>query len=811
MFYSKKSCILGYQNPKSAYYTNPASSRRRRVAKRSALTDFIILSKILRVAFFGLLAAIVFFFIGFLWVSKDLPTPGKLSNPDVHDSTRILDKNGIVLYSIYKDYNRLYVPLSNIPKNLRDATIATEDKDFYKNPGVSIWAYGRVMKDILLRKTVTGGSTITQQLVKNVLLSPERSLIRKFKEAILAVEVDQKYSKDQILELYLNNVPYGGTAVGIEAASALYFDKHAKDLSLAQSAFIAGLPQAPSYYSPYSGNGKKAYLGRTKHVLNRMNEEGIISKKQVDEAYKEVENFTFSERQGNLKAPHFVMYVKNQLVKLFGEQMVANGNLEVKTTLDYEIQKNAEAIVNDEIDKLKGFNVGNGAAVVMDPKTGGILSMVGSRNYFDTKREGNFNAAVALRQPGSSLKPIMYATAFEKGYTPATLIMDVKTDFPTDDPVHPMYIPVNYDGKFRGPMQLRFALGNSENIPAVKMLARVGIKPVMQKAYDMGIENWKPTDDNMKNVGLSLVLGGREATLLQIVTAYSVFANQGIKKEPYAITEVKDKTGKVLYKHQDVTGGQVLSREVTFLISHILLDNNAREMAFGPYSSLVVSGKTVSVKTGTTDSKRDNWTVGYTPSYVVGVWVGNNDNSAMNPRIASGITGATPIWNSIISTILKGKADEQPKVPDGITSLEIDALGGGLPVDGKPKRSEYFVKGTEPSVPSPIYRKVKLSKQDPGKLASDDEVASGNYDVKDFIVFQENDPVSKDGKNRWQEGIDSWIRATYAADHPEYYPPTEKSGYSSGQKPQEEKKDENKPSSPTLTPTPTSLLPTITP
>lgn len=783
------------------YYQPP--SRRDRVSRKS-LARSILISRILRFTLIGLIAAVFLFFVYFLWVSRDLPTPGKLSNPDVHDSTRIYDKNGIVLYSIYKDYNRLYIPLSQIPQNLRLATIETEDKDFYNNPGFSIWAYGRVIKDILFRRTVTGGSTITQQLVKNALLTSERSLTRKIKELILAVQVDRKYSKDQILELYLNNVPYGGTAVGVEAAASLYFDKHAKDLDLAESAFLAGLPQAPSYYSPYSGYGK-AYIDRTRHVLTRMREEGKISQKQVNDTMREVENFKFGKRQRNLKAPHFVMWIREQLARMFGEAFVESGNLTVKTTLDYDIQKSAEEIVSDEIDKLKGYKVGNGAAVVLDPKTGAILAMVGSRNYFDTEAEGNFNASLAARQPGSSLKPITYATAFERGYTPATLLMDVKTEFPTNVPGQEPYIPVNYDGKYHGPMQIRFALGNSENVPAVKMLAKVGIKPVMQKAYDMGIENWKPTTENLKQVGLSLVLGGREAPLLQIVGAYQTFANLGVHKESFGIEEVRDSKGKVLYQHKDVAGNRVFSPEVSFLVSHILLDNNARQPAFGPNSWLVVPGKTVSVKTGTTDSKRDNWTIGYTPSYVVGVWVGNNNNSPMNPAITSGVTGAAPIWNKIMRSVLKGKADEQFSVPSNVKSLEIDAYAGGLPYGDKPKRSEYFINGTEPTTPSPIYQKVKLSKHESGKLASDDEVARGDYDVKDFIVFHEDDPVSLDGKNRWQEGIDAWVKATYAADHPEYYPPTEKSSWHGSS---DEKKDEPKPTS---TPVPTSIIPTITP
>ncbi|OGH18774.1 MAG: hypothetical protein A2868_03310 [Candidatus Levybacteria bacterium RIFCSPHIGHO2_01_FULL_40_15b] len=756
------------------YYRPAASSRRLRV-QRSSLR-LLLLSKLTRYIFFGLIGGIVLFFLYFLWVSRDLPAPGKLAGGDIKDSTKILDKNGVVLYSIFKDYNRLYVSLKDIPEYLKAATISIEDKDFYTNKGFSVIGLVRgLLVDPIFKNRITGGSTITQQLVKNVLLSPERSITRKLKELILAIQVDQGFSKDQILEMYLNNVPYGGTAIGAEAAANLYFGKHAKELNLAQNAFLAGLPQAPSIYSPFVGKDK-AYISRTKDVLRRMREDKKITRKQEQEALKEVGEFTFSQKQGNLKAPHFVQYIREQLVKLYGEAIVENGNLTVVTTLDYEIQKNAEDIVFEEIEKIEKFDVGNGAAIVMDPKTGAILAMVGSRDYFNTEKEGNFNAATAHRQPGSALKPIMYATAFEKGYTPATLLMDLRTEFPTNVPGQPDYKPENYDGKYRGPMQVRFTLGNSENVPAVKMLARVGIKPVMQKAYDMGIENWKPTQENLNNVGLSLVLGGREVTLLEMATAYSVFSNRGVKKEPFSIAEVKDKKGKTIYKHKDSKGVKVLSEEVAFLISHILLDNNARSEIFGTNSYLNIAGRTVSVKTGTTDSKRDNWAVGYTPSFVVASWVGNNDNTPMDPRIASGVTGATPIWRRITQFVLKGKPDERFAEPSGIVAMQIDAFSGGIPRDGQPTRSEYFLKGTEPTTNAVIYKKVKMSRHQGGKLANEEEIKRGDYDTKEYVVFEESDPVSRDGKNRWQEAINNWLNEAHPGDDL-YRPPTEVSDY----------------------------------
>lgn len=708
-------------------------------------------SNLSRYALFAVIGGIIFMVFLFLWYSRDLPEPGMLVESQNANSTRIYDRDDVPLYSVYEDVNRTYVDLDKIPKHLQQATIAIEDRNFYENDGFSLTGYIRgLVIDPILRRRVTGGSTITQQLVKNVLLSNERSIPRKIKELILSIQVDKRYSKEDILEMYLNNIPYGGTAVGVEAASESYFGKEVGELTLSESVFLAGLPQSPSIYSPFSGN--RHYIGRSEQVLKSMRSEGYINESQQKKVLEEIKKMKFTQRDSvSMKAPHFVIYVKQILASQFGEEMVENGGLQVKTTLDYKIQKKSEEIVREEIEKLKGYRVGNGAAVVSDPKTGEVLAMVGSKDYFDTEGDGNFNVALANRQPGSSLKPVVYAAAFEKGYTPSTLLMDVKTDFPTGDPAKPIYTPVNYDGKFRGPVQARFALGNSLNIPAVKMLAKVGIRDVMEKGYEMGIRNWEPTTKNMSSVGLSLVLGGRETTLLDEVTAYGVFANKGVRHDPITILEVKDNKGKVLFKAKEKEGQKVLSEEIAFLISHILLDNNARSDAFGTRSFLNISGKTVSVKTGTTDEKRDNWTVGYTPSFVVGVWVGNNDNSPMNPAIASGVTGASPIWNKIMTEVLKEKKDEQFQQPKNIVAVQVDALTGGMPYDNRSTRSEYFVKGTEPTSPSTVYK---------------------SKDGKTYIVFRESDPVSTDGKNRWQEGIDAWIEQNYKDDST-YHPPGE--------------------------------------
>lgn len=719
-----------------------------------------------------------------------------------------MDRNGVVLYDVYREQNRTYVLLNLIPKDLQYATIAIEDKYFYTNDGFSIIGYLRVIKDIILFRRITGGSTLTQQLVKNTLLTSERSIPRKIKEFILAIQVDRKYTKNQILELYLNVAPYGGTAVGAEAASEAYFGKKAKDLDLVESAILAGLPQLPSYYSPY-GPYPKAYIGRATDVLRRMREDGYITSKQQKDAVKKLDKVTFVSKNQSIRAPHFSFYVKDLLIKQFGENMVEQGGLQVTTTLDYKLQEKAEEIVNEEVNSARYLGVGNGASVVLNPKNGEILAMVGSRDFFATESaksngkkvpfEGQFNVITqSLRQPGSSIKPVAYAAALEKGYTAATMLMDIKTTFPNQGDKD--YNPENYDKKYHGPVQLRFALGSSLNLPAVKLLALVGIKNMLTTADRMGLTTLAPTDDNTKRFGLALTLGGGEIKPLDLASAYTAFANGGYRTDPVSILKVTDRDGKVLYEKKEVSKQKVLSPEVAFIISHILLDNNARLLTFGVNSYLNISGKTVAVKTGTTDDKRDNWTIGWTPRILVATWVGNNDNSPMG-NVASGVTGAAPIWRRIILEALKGKPNEDFQKPDNVVAVTIDSVGGGLPIDGQPTRTEYFIKGTEPQGSAPMYKKIKISKKQTNKLANSDEISHGDYDVKDYIVFSENDPVSTDGKNRWQDAINDWIKENHKDDS-KYFPPTETSDF---------KYDQNS-NSDSSTPTPTpSASPTPTP
>lgn len=732
-----------------------------------------IRQKLLLYGLFGLAGCLVFGFIlsfaVFAWYARDLPSPGKLSQ-DSQNSTVFYDKDGKILYEMYKDKNRLPVAGADIGDYVKKATVAVEDKNFYSHKGISETGIIRAFLSTALGRGVQGGSTITQQLIKNVLLDASRTPSRKIKEAILAMETERRYTKDQILEMYLNEAPYGGSFYGIGTAARSYFGKEPKDLTLVESAILAGLPQNPTIYSPFIGKNN-LWKGRAKEVLRRMREDGYITKTQEADAVKNVDKVVFTEPKTPIGAPHFVFYIKDQIEKEFGSKLIEQG-VKIKTTLSVDAQKTAETVVKEEIGKLKDYSVGNGAAVVLDSQTGEVLAMVGSYDYNDDKY-GKFNAALGLRQPGSAMKPITYTAAFEKGYTPATILMDVKTVFPQQGQED--YIPVNYDGKFRGPVQIRFALGNSLNVPAVKMVAMVGVRDFLQKASDMGLDTFAPTDENLRRFGLSITLGGGETTLLNLTQAFTVFANGGTRRDISAVTEISDYKGKILYKKTRPNEKKVLSPEISFLISHILSDNNARMDEFGPNSYLVIPGKTVAVKTGTTDDKRDNWAMGYTKSITVGVWVGNNDNSPMNQKIASGETGASPIWHRIMQELLKKNPDGIIDKPDKVKAVQIDPVLGGLPKDSSSTRTEYFIEGTEPKDTSPYYKKLRISKAN-GKIANDVEVRQGQYDEKDFIVFTENDPVSTDGKNRWQEAINAWAKDQSDS---KYHYPTETSDASS--------------------------------
>ena len=710
--------------------------------------------KLQKYIIYGAIGLIAFLFLSFMvvfaWFSRDLPSPGKLAQGD-QTATIFYDRDGKVLFQMYKDKNRLPIAFKDIAGTLKKGTIAIEDKDFYKHGAISNTGILRSLILLILRQKISGGgSTITQQLIKNVLLDSQQTTTRKVKEIILSYAAEEKYTKDQILEMYLNEAPYGGSFYGVGSAAKGYFGKSPNQLSLLESAFIAGLPQSPTVYSPFIGV-KNAWKGRTKDVLRRMREDRYITPDQEKKALAQMNSLTFSKSRMSINAPHFVFYVKELIEKEYGTKILDQG-LKIKTSLSLDVQQKAEKIVKEEIDGIKKFKVGNGAVVVLDSQSDEVLGMVGSYDYNDSEY-GNFNSAIAKRQPGSAIKPITYALALEKGYTAATTLMDVKTVFPVKD--QPDYVPVNYDGKFRGPVQLRFALANSYNIPAVKLVSMIGISDFLERADLMGLHTLAPTQENLNRFGLSITLGGGEVTLLDLSNAFAVFARGGVRKEPVAILEIKDHNGKIIFKARPSAETKVLSREIAFIISHILSDNNARSDAFGLNSYLNIPGKTVAVKTGTTNDKKDNWAVGFTKGITVGVWVGNNDNTVMDPRVTSGSTGASPIWYTLMGQLLKKYSDGIIDKPDKVKALQIDPLFGGLPKDGSKTRSEYFIEGTEPKDISSFYKKAKISKSN-GKLANDIEIKTGNYEEKDCYVVNESDPISQDGKNRWQEGIDNW-------------------------------------------------------
>lgn len=622
--------------------------------------------------FFIIFSLVCYFYF---FILHGLPSPKQLTIKKPQVSTKIYDRNGNLLYKIYKDENRTIVPLTQIPIHVRLATLAAEDAEFYNHPGFSIKGITRALIQDIQTGSLQGGSTITQQLVKNVLLSPEKTITRKIKEVILSVEVEATYTKDHIFEMYLNQVSYGGTAYGIQEASYQYFGKNVEDLNLAEAAYLAGLTKSPTAYSPY-GTRPEAGFERQKEILRLMAVNKFITQEQKQEAFET--KLTFIPNRNEIKAPHFVMYIRTLLVEKYGEEMVGKGGLEVTTSLDLSIQELAERVVRTEIDNLKSLRVGNGAALVLNPQTGEILAMVGSANYFDTKNDGQVNVTLRLRQPGSSIKVVNYAYALSNGMTPASIIDDSPITYIT--PGSPPYSPVNYDGEYVGKVTLRNALAQSRNIPAVKVLASFGVAKMITQGQDMGITTWNEPN----KYGLSLTLGGGAVTALDLSKVYSTLANYGKRPDIVQILSVKDYKGKVLEKNS-VNTTQVLNPGVAFSLTDILKDNIARSPEFGLNSYLVVKNHPeVAVKTGTSNDLRDNWTVGYNQNFLVLTWVGNNDNSSMS-RIASGITGASPIWNKIMSALLADSPSVDWKAPDEM--IRINCLG----------RGEWFLTGTVPS------------------------------------------------------------------------------------------------------------------
>lgn len=617
---------------------------------------------------------------------KDLPSPRRLTTTENFPvSTQIFDRNGVLLYEIYAEENRIPINLSDLPPHVYQASIAIEDKNFYKHYGFDVIAIIRAARSTLTGKRLEGGSTITQQLVKNALLTRERSLQRKIKEALLSVFTEIMYSKDEILEMYLNYIPYGGTSVGIESAAQAYFDKPAKELSLAEAALLAGLPQAPSRYSPFGSNPEEA-KARQLEVLRRMEEDGYISKIEREQAASDVLHFALSKT--DIQAPHFVFYVRDLLYQEYGEEMVEKGGLRVTTTLDLDLQNTAQASVAAEVAELEYADVSNGAALIVKPNTGEILGMIGSTDYFNSENDGQVNVTLRPRQPGSSIKPLVYATAFqEKLLNPGTMLIDAPTCF--EIPGQKPYCPKNYDGSFHGNVSIRQSLANSYNITAVKALKIIGLETFINQAKAMGITGW----DDPSRYGLSISLGGGEVRMLDMAQAFSTLANQGVKVPLTPILKIENYQGETLYEtnieerlsdlqylteYDDTGAGElerVMDRAPAYLVSHIMQDNNARTPAFGSRSALVVPNQVVSVKTGTTNDLKDNWTIGFTPEFLVATWVGNNDSTPMNGRVVSGVTGAAPIWNDIMKYILQGKEAKWQEKPPDVASAQVCPSG----------------------------------------------------------------------------------------------------------------------------------------
>ncbi len=726
------------------------------VASRKQLWNWL-LTKLKEFWYVPLAVTLIFIPIYF-FIFLNLPSPAKLKSPVFPVSTQILDRNGKLLFEIYADQNRTPVRIDDLPPYVLEATIAIEDKNFYRHHGLAPEGIIRALTNIILHRKLQGGSTITQQLVKTALLTPERTIQRKIREAILSLATEIVYSKKQILEMYLNFTPYGGTAYGIETASKLYFDKSAKDLTLPEAALLAGLPQAPSRYSPFGASPENA-RARQKEVLRRMEEDKYISEDERQAA--ETASLAYAANKINIQAPHFVLYVKDLLVEKYGLRKIEQGGLRVTTSLDLDLQNYAQATVSAEVKKLSSLRVGNGAALITNPRTGEILAMVGSRDYFDIEHDGNVNLTIRPRQPGSSIKPINYAGVLGKGYNPASMVLDIPTCFQVTG--QPLYCPKNYDNSFHGPVQLRYALANSYNIPAVKFLALNTIEDMIATASAMGITGW---DDSSK-YGLSLTLGGGEVTMADMAVAFGTFANSGIKIPLQPILKIEDYQGKILEEYKppsdlvtiekckgksecndwSVTGTQVIPAEVAYLISNILQDNDARTAAFGPSSELVIPHQVVSVKTGTTNDLRDNWTIGYTPEFLVTTWVGNNDNTPMS-YVASGVTGASPIWHKLMANVLKDHPATWSPKPENIVSLQVCTISGLLPNPEAPcsTRPELFIKGQEPKDIDTPSRGIWIDKNTnlpafTGEVPPTD-VDTSNLELRNFVIL--SDPFTKD-------------------------------------------------------------------
>jgi len=589
---------------------------------------------------------------GYLMSKTHLNTTADLLPTNTSQTSFIYDRTGThILYRLHGEENRRIIPHSEIPDTMRIATVAAEDASFYTHKGIDFSAILRAFKkDLSAGYAVQGGSTITQQLARNAFLNNEKTFQRKILEAIYAIKIEKKFTKQQIIDAYLNEVPYGSNTYGIETAAKAYFKKPARELSLDEAAFLAALTKAPSFYSPYGGN-RNVLLKRQKEILSRIAELHLADQKEINSALKTDTLKKLAPFSEQIDAPHFVFYVQSLLEKKYGQNFLQTGGLKIYTTLDYDKQKLAEEVVGNSDSALKNLGAENAALVAIDPKNGQLLAMVGSKNYFDSSIDGQVNVATSPRQPGSSFKPIVYAEAFEKGFQPETLVLDAQTNFGPDGSGRD-YIPRNYSGTFHGVVSIRQALAMSLNIPAIKTLREVGLQSALDMAHRLGIT----TLNEPERYGLSLVIGGGEVTLLDETSAFSVFANDGKRNPVDPILKITDNRGKTLYENSP-ENLPVLDPQIARKINSILSDNQARTPVFGPNSPLFIPTRTVAAKTGTTQEFRDAWTVGYTPDLAVGVWAGNNNNRPMHAG-ADGVFVAAPIWNRFISQALTSYPNE---------------------------------------------------------------------------------------------------------------------------------------------------------
>jgi 1A family penicillin-binding protein len=704
----------------------------------------------------GLVSAILFYF----WVSLSLPNPDKLLERDVAQSTKIYDREGkVVLYEVFEIQRRTQVELSDIPKDLINASIVAEDRNFYEHSGFD---FRGILRSIFVDLThgnlsAQGGSTITQQLVKNAILTPEKKIVRKLKEIILSYQIEQKFTKDQILKMYFNEIPYGSNAYGAEAAAQMYFGISASDLKLDEAVLLAALVKAPTYYSPY-GTNREQLISRRDYILGQMHELGYITEEQKETAQKADTLAAIRPKNERIIAPHFVMDVKEQLVEKYGSRMVEQGGLKVITTLDANLQKIAEEAIKNNEENLKKFQANNAALVALDPKDGGILAMVGSRDFFDETIDGYVNVATSPRQPGSSFKPIVYSKFFEKGYTPETILFDAVTNFGPDG-TGKDYVPLDYDAKERGPITARKALAGSLNIPAVEALYLSGVDQVLDLAQKFGYS----TLNDRSRFGLAIVLGGAEVKLLEHTSAFATLSQEGQRAEPFYILKVEDSSGHVLEEVKDVKKEQVLDQEVARKVTSILSDNDARAYMFGQKNYLNLGDRPVAAKTGTTQNWHDAWTMGYTPSLACGVWVGNTRNETMKGG-ADGSIVAAPIWHEFMQKALANKPIENfiapfEDTPDkpilrGIVSggaiVKIDRASGKLATDLTPP-SFIIEKSFGGTVHSILYYVDKDNPRGP--------IPSNPAD----------DPMY----NRWEEAAQQWAEKNNLVVGSSETPPTE--------------------------------------